>query len=225
MSFKDILDSLKDIDPESFGEIDWNNMGSWPMAGKILFGLIISVVVLVLWFFLLTSDVVAQRDAAKQQEEQLRQDYETKAFKVANLDAYKKQLAEIEESFGTLLRQLPRDTEVPGLLEDITNAALGAGLTIQEIKLQREVATEFYTELPIAIEVKGTYHDMGAFVSAVANLSRIVTLHDFTIAGTGKGKLGDKLDLKIVAKTYRYNDSADKEVKKTKKVKKGGAKK
>ncbi len=217
MSFKDILDSLKDIDPESFGEIDWNNMGSWPMAGKIVFAAVISLVVLVCWYFFLTSDVVSQRDAAVQQEEQLRQDYETKAFRVANLEAYKKQLAEIEESFGTLLRQLPRDTEVPGLLEDITNAALGAGLTIQEIKLQPEVQTEFYTELPIAIEVKGTYHDMGSFVSSVANLSRIVTLHDFTISGSGKGTLADKLDLKIVAKTYRYNDDAGKDAKKGKK--------
>ncbi|MCP5324794.1 MAG: type 4a pilus biogenesis protein PilO [Oceanospirillaceae bacterium] len=217
MSFKDILDSLKDIDPESFGEIDWNNMGSWPVAGKILFAFVISLIVMICWYFFLTSDVVAQRDAAVQQEEQLRQDFETKAFRVANLDAYKKQLAEIEESFGTLLRQLPRDTEVPGLLEDITNAALGAGLTIQEIKLQPEVETEFYTELPIAIEVKGTYHDMGGFVSGVANLSRIVTLHDFTISGSGKGSLGDKLDLKIIAKTYRYNDSAGKDAKKAKK--------
>lgn len=224
MSFKNILDDLKKIDPESFGEIDWNDMGSWPVAGKILFAALIALLVLTAWYFVFTSDVVSQRDAAEQQEIQLRQDFETKAFRVANLEAYKKQLVEIEESFGTLLRQLPRDTEVPGLLEDITNAALGAGLVIQEIKLQPEVQTEFYTELPISIEVKGTYHDMGSFVSSVANLSRIVTLHDFTIAGSGKGTLGDKLDLKIIAKTYRYNDGSDKkDGKKANKINKAGA--
>lgn len=210
MSLNNILEQFKGLDINDFSEIDWNNMGSWPAAGKIVFGAVIAITLVVLFYVGLTSDVVALRDNAISREEQLRQDFETKAFRVANMEAYKKQLTEIEESFGTLLRQLPRDTEVPGLLEDITNAALGAGLVIQEIKLQPEVETEFYTELPIAIEVKGTYHDMGAFVSAVANLSRIVTLHDFTIASTGKGALGDKLGLKIIAKTYRYNDGGDK---------------
>lgn len=207
MSLKSILDGLKDIDPESFSEIDWNDMGSWPVAGKAIFAFFISLIILLGFYFLITADVVADRDHAILTEGQLRSDFETKAFRVANLDAYEKQLEEIEESFGELLLQLPRDTEVPGLLEDITNAALGAGLTIQEIKLQSEVHTEFYTELPIAIEVFGTYHDMGAFVSAVANLSRIVTLHNFSITGSGKGGLGDRLNLKIVAKTYRYNEN------------------
>ncbi len=223
MSLKSLLDSLKDIDPESFSEINWNDMGSWPVAGKAFFATLISIVILVGFYLLVTSDVVAERDTAIASESQLRSDFEAKAFRVANLDSYKKQLEQIEESFGELLLQLPRDTEVPGLLEDITNAALGAGLVIQEIKLQSEVQTEFYTELPIAIEVLGTYHDMGAFVSAVANLSRIVTLHNFSISGSGKGGLGDRLNLKIVAKTYRYNESNKNAKPKPKsKSKKGG---
>lgn len=128
---------------------------------------------------------------------------------MANLDAYKKQLEEIEASFGSLLRQLPRETEVAGLLEDITSAAVGASLEIVSIKLDKETETEFYTELPINIDVVGEYHDFGAFVSAVAGLGRIVTLHDFEV-NSAKTSDANKLNLKIVAKTYRYNSDSKK---------------
>ena len=111
----------------------------------------------------------------------------------------------MEISFGALLRQLPSDTEVPGLLEDITRTGLGSGLEFEEIKLLPEVAQQFYIELPIQISVVGAYHDLGTFVSGVASLPRIVTLHDFDIKAAGiEGT--SKLRMNIVAKTYRYND-------------------
>jgi type IV pilus assembly protein PilO len=110
----------------------------------------------------------------------------------------------MEESFGALVSQLPSDTEVPGLLEDITNKGLLNGLSIQSIDLQPEVAKEFYVELPISISATGSYHDLGAFISGMAGLPRIVTLHDFQI--TADPKNANALDMKIIAKTYRYKD-------------------
>ena len=113
----------------------------------------------------------------------------------------------MEASFGTMLRQLPSDTEVPGLIEDITLAALDNGLVIESIDLQPERKAEFYVELPITIVVSGEYHNIGAFVSGVANLSRIVTLHDFNIKPV---KSPTNLKMSIVAKTYRYLGEEDK---------------
>ena len=108
----------------------------------------------------------------------------------------------MEETFGALLRQLPSVTEVPGLLEDITNMALGSGLALQEVKLQPEQQRDFYSELPINIRVSGSYHELASFVSSVASLPRIVTLHDLTIKPIGGD--GDQLDMQVVARTYRY---------------------
>jgi type IV pilus assembly protein PilO len=110
----------------------------------------------------------------------------------------------MEESFGALVSQLPSDTEVPGLLEDITNKGLLNGLDIASIILQKESAKEFYVELPIAIKASGSYHDLGAFISGMAGLPRIVTLHDFQI--TAEKKNPNSLDMSIIAKTYRYKD-------------------
>lgn len=210
MDIQAFLDKVNGFD---FNDIDWNNMGSWPLVGRITFALIVFLGVLAFAYWVLgVQDQQIQYEKVIAQEETLKKDLETKAFRVANLDAYKKQLADIEASFGTLLRQLPRDTEVAGLLEDITASALGANLIINSIKLDKEKQTQFYTELPINIDVSGAYHDFGAFVSAVAGLGRIVTLHDFTVEVSKQdAKL---LNLKIVAKTYRYNDEAKKPKKK-----------
>jgi type IV pilus assembly protein PilO len=142
--------------------------------------------------------------AAEAEEIKLKKDFETKAFQAANLEAYRQQMVEMEESFGALVSQLPSDTEVPGLLEDITNKGLLNGLDIASIDLQKEKAKEFYVELPIAINASGSYHDLGAFISGMAGLPRIVTLHDFQI--TTNKKNANSLDMKIIAKTYRYKD-------------------
>ena len=135
----------------------------------------------------------------------LKEQFSSKAFQAANLEAYKEQMQEMEVSFGSLLRQLQSDTEVPGLLEDITRTGLGSGLEFEEIKLLPEVAQQLYIELPIQIKVTGGYHDLATFVSGVASLPRIVTLHDFQLA-PASAESSSRLNMQIMAKTYRYND-------------------
>jgi len=134
----------------------------------------------------------------------LKDEFEDKAFKAANLDAYRQQMVEMKESFGALVSQLPSDTEVPGLLEDITNKGLLNGLDIKSINLQKEKSREFYVELPISISASGSYHDLGAFISGMAGLPRIVTLHDFQINMNDNN--ATKLNMNIISKTYRYKD-------------------
>jgi len=161
--------------------------------------------VLGLGYYFHLQDLQLQLEQQRAQEESLKQQFSTKAFQAANLEAYKEQMTEMETSFGALLRQLPSDTEVPGLLEDITRTGLGSGLEFEEIKLQPENTQQFYIELPINIKVIGSYHDLATFVSGVASLPRIVTLHDFEIKPE-KSDAAAKLQMSIVAKTYRYND-------------------
>ena len=146
-------------------------------------------------------DLQLQLAKVEAEEVRLKKDFEKKAFEAANLDAYRQQMVEMEESFGALVSQLPSDTEVPGLLEDITNKGLLNGLDISVIDLKSEQAKEFYVELPIAISAAGSYHDLGAFISGMAALPRIVTLHDFNITGDAQN-----LKMSITAKTYRYKD-------------------
>ena len=213
MDFQELNDKLSSFD---INDVDWNNMGSWPLAGRIFFAVLVFLTILVGMYFFDIQGLTDRHAAVQAKEATLKQDFETKAFRVANLAGYKEQLTVIESSFGSLLRQLPKDTEVPGLLDDITSAALGASLQIKSIKLDKEIETEYYTELPISIDVVGEYHDFGAFVSAVAGLGRIVTLHDFEVVSANDND-ANKLNLKIVAKTYRYNS----EGKRKKKGKKG----
>lgn len=200
MALKDSLEQLQNFD---LSDLDVNNIGSWPAAVKaVVMALAFLLVLGGGYYFYLTTkqDTLA---TAVRKEQELRSDFETKSFKAANLDAYRQQKKEMEATFETLLRQLPSDTEVPGLIEDITRTALDNELTIESIDLKDEVRTEFYVELPIQIVVEGSYHKLGSFVSGVANLSRIVTLHDFDIEPQSS-----PIDLKmsILAKTYRYLD-------------------
>ena len=150
-------------------------------------------------------DLQVQLEGKQAEETSLKEQFLSKAFQAANLDAYKEQMQEMEVSFGALLKQLPSDTEVPGLLEDITRTGLGSGLEFEEIKLLPEVTQQFYMELPIQIKVTGGYHDLATFVSGVASLPRIVTLHDFDLIPAVAGS-SSKLRMNILAKTYRYND-------------------
>jgi len=200
MALQDTLEQLQNFD---INDLDINNIGSWPTAIKlILMGVLFSLVVGGGYFYYLT-DKQETLERAQAKEVDLRRDYEKKRDQAANLDAYRQQKLEMEATFGALLRQLPSDTEVPGLLEDITRTALDNDLRIESINLKPERRTEFYVELPIDIVVEGDYHKIGSFVSGVANLSRIVTLHDFTIAPQGSTQ---DLKMTILAKTYRYLD-------------------
>lgn len=184
------------------GDIDWQNMGSWPVVGKIAFCFMLVIVGIVVSYLALFQGQLSSLETLERQEQQLKRDFETKAFRVANLDEYKAQMVEMEASFGSLLKQLPKDTEVPGLIDDISAAALNAGLELKRIDPADMKKSEFYKELPINIEVSGGYHEMGAFVSGVASLPRIVTLHDFNIVKT-KGQ--ERLSMEIEAKTYQYD--------------------
>ena len=206
VDWKELLEKLKNIDPNDINEIDWENMGSWPLPGKVFFLVLCFLTVLIAGYFFLVDDLRGKLSTAERQENTLKQDFESKAFRGANLEAYKDQMVEMQDAFGSLLKQLPRDTEVPGLVDDISSAALGAGLTLSAIDPGDLTRTEFYNELPIDIEVIGGYHEMGAFVSAVASLPRIVTLHDFVIQNEGQN---GSLKMKIVAKTYQYNSDEE----------------
>lgn len=202
MNPREWLDNLRKID---FNDLDLNNLGSWPAVVKSVAGAMVLIIVLALGYNFYLKDLLDQLDQSRATEVTLKEQFATKAFKAANLDAYKAQMTEMQTSFGALLRQLPSDTEVPGLLEDITRTGLGSGLEFEEIKLLPEAAQQFYIELPIQITVVGGYHDLATFVSGVASLPRIVTLHDFEIKPMEPGST-QKLRMSILAKTYRYND-------------------
>ena len=201
MAFEDTMRSLREFE---LGDLDLDNVGSWPVLVKVLIWLVLLIAVMVGGYYYHIEGLQLQLAQAEEKEVTLKKDFEKKAFEAANLEAYRQQMAEMEESFGALVSQLPSDTEVPGLQEDITNKGLLNGLEIAAIDLQPEQAKEFYVELPIAITASGSYHDLGAFISGMAGLPRIVTLHDFQISTNPKKP--NSLDMKILAKTYRYKD-------------------
>jgi len=197
------MDSLKNafkgFDPN---DMDINTAGSWPIGIKVIVYLLVfgAIVGAGIYFLITDKHTAVEREIGKEQE--LRQQFESKAFQVANLAALRKQMADVEGRFAELLKQLPTDKEVPGLLEDITAIGKSAGLDIDTIALQAERKAQFYVELPISIQVRGTYHQMGEFVSGVAAIKRIVTLHDYSIKPSG-----NQLTMNISAKTYRYDDT------------------
>ena len=149
-----------------------------------------------------------QLERAEQEEQELRGSFEQKQKKAANFDAYKEQLAEIERSFGTMLRQLPGKTEIPNLLVDISQTGLAAGLQEELFQPVAELQKDFYAEKPIKIRLKGQYHEFGKFVSDIAALPRIVTLHDIAIASDSSSG-GRDLVLNVTAKTYRYLEEGE----------------
>jgi type IV pilus assembly protein PilO len=198
VALKDSLEQLQNFD---LADLDVNNVGNWPGAIKAIIMALALLLVLGGGYYLYVTDKQTTLERAELKERDLRQDFESKSFRAANLEAYRQQKVEMETTFEGLLRQLPSDTEVPGLLEDITRTALDHELRIESIDLQDERRTEFYVELPIQIVVEGNYHKIGSFVSGVANLSRIVTLHDFNIEPQ---QSPERLKMSILAKTYRY---------------------
>ncbi|WP_337154599.1 type 4a pilus biogenesis protein PilO [Pseudomonas protegens] len=185
-------------------ELELANLGSWPGPARSLVAALLLLLVLLGGYGFYLSPHLEQLERQRQEETRLRQEFARKARQGANLPRYQEQLAVIRNSFDLLLRQLPSDTEVPGLLEDISRVGLGSGLAFEEIRLQPEVARQFYVELPIQITVTGAYHDLASFVSGVAGLPRIVTLHDFRIQPVAAGNPA-LLRMSIEARTYRYD--------------------
>ena len=168
------LDQLRTLDPR--------DPGRWPLAMRAFFiGLIFLVCAGIAWYLLVWTEDRPRLMKAAAEEQDLRQQFQTKQQRAANLDAYKAQLAEMERSFGAMLRQLPGRTEVPNLLVDISQTGLAAGLQEKLFQPAPEINKGFYAELPIKIELVGSYHEFGRFVSGIAALPRIVTLHDISI--------------------------------------------
>jgi type IV pilus assembly protein PilO len=186
------LDDLKNI--------DINNLGSWPVPIKIGGILVVCAIVLFAGFWFLIQGELEQYGEAQKKEEGLRETYMNKKALAINLPAYKEQMEEMEQTFGSLLRQLPNTTEVPDLLVDITQAGLGRGLEFTLFRPEKELPKDFYAEMPISVEVRGTYHELAQFVSDVAALPRIVTFGDITISASKD----NKLTMSAKAKTYRY---------------------
>ena len=193
------------LDLSKLNEVDFKNIGTMPIAIKAAIVAVLCLIVLALGYVLHIQGLLSELSAAKTTETTLKQDFEDKQNKAANLEAYKSQMKDMEESFGTMLRQLPSKTEVAELLVDVTQTGLASGLTFDLFKPEKESPQEFYAELPITLQVSGNYHDFGAFVSGVAALPRIVTLHNISIASDAK----NKLTMKATAKTYRYLDAQE----------------
>jgi type IV pilus assembly protein PilO len=196
-----VLDELRSLDPR--------DPGRWPFP--IRAAAIVTCFVLVavgLIYFFVWQNRMPELQQREDTEQQLRSEFRTKHSKAVNLAAYKQQLADIEKSFGALLRQLPSKTEVPNLLVDISQTGLAAALEEKLFQPGVEVKKDFYAELPIHIQLTGSYHEFGAFVSGIAALPRIVTLHDIQITPISKEKSAayDQLQLDLTAKTYRYLD-------------------
>ncbi len=191
---------------EELQSLDINDVGRWPFVFRAAVIAIVFVVVAFagIWF-MIVQDKAPQLERAKQEEESLRVTFENKQRKAANYDAYKAQLSQIEQSFGTMLRQLPGETEIPSLIVDISQTGLAAGLQEKLFQPQPERPKDFYAEKPIKIRLSGGYHEIANFVSGVAALPRIVTLHDINITPEDSQSFDD-LSIEVTAKTYRYLD-------------------
>lgn len=193
----------------NLSDIDVNNPGTWPVWLRTLVAALLFSVLVFLGYKALVESEIAALDRLQAQEVDLKSIYSVKAQKVSNLPVLRAQVAELAIAFENLRTQLPNKTEVPGLLDDISDAGFSNGLTINNINLNKEGKKELYIELPISISVTGGFHDLGGYVSSVSDLSRIVTLHDFTIQPANKTGGGDLLNITLAAKTYRIHSEVD----------------
>jgi type IV pilus assembly protein PilO len=193
-----LIEELQSLDPRE--------PGRWPLPFRIgAVAIWLVVLTFILGYFFVWSNESPVLDQYQQQEQKLRQEFRTKHAQAVNLSVYKQQLADIERSFGAMLRQLPGRTEVPNLVVDISQTGLAAGLSQKLFEPGTELKKDFYAEKPIRLRFSGSYHQFGQFVSGIAALPRIVTLHDIEIKSDGKSGY-DNLTLDVTAKTYRYLD-------------------
>jgi type IV pilus assembly protein PilO len=190
------------FDASQFENLELDNIGQWPAAAKLVLTIFLAIMVIGLGYVGLVSEKIDQLDRVNLEEKTLKQSYRTKYHVAANLELFRVQMIEAEDIFANQLKSLPNSHETPGLLDDITFIGTTSGLEFVKLQWQPEISKEIYIELPIDIEVNGSYHSFGNFVSKIAGLPRIVTLHDFTIDITQIGT--ETLNLKLEAKTYRY---------------------
>lgn len=189
---------------DQFKNVDWQDIGRWPLVVRAsAVGAWLVAAVCVLGYLFVVNGQWPELDQERKRQDDLWSEFDRKQRKAANFDAYKAQLKEMEKTFGAMLRQLPGKTEVPSLLVDISQTGLAAGLEEKLFQPAPEVKREFYAELPIKIRLTGSFHELGNFVSGIAALPRIVTLHDIEIKPVDKDSYDD-LVLDVTAKTYRY---------------------
>ncbi len=198
MALNDTLEQLKNFD---VNDIDFEKVGVWPLPAKVFVAVLLVILVFSLTYYVKISELNEQLETSKSKETTLRKEYETKSFEAANLDAYRAQMEEMDLTFKSLISRLPSKTEIAGLLDDIEARGTESGLTINATTIEQEKTSEYYIEVPFKISVDGGYHDMGSFISGVAGMPRIVTLHDYTIQ---KKRDSGVLNMQISAKTYRY---------------------
>lgn len=200
LDFNSVIADFQNLNP--------NDPGSWPTLPKIvaLFGLFVLILVLGWWF--VWSDQLSELNTKQREEETLKQQYLEKKRQAVNLDLYVQQLAEIDRSFGALLKQLPNKSEIEALLIEVNQAGLGRGLQFELFRPGQEQIKDFYAELPISVKINGSYHDFGAFAADIAKLPRIVTLNNITLLPL---KDGGQLSLEATTKTFRYLDEEEME--------------
>ncbi|NEX18726.1 type 4a pilus biogenesis protein PilO [Thiorhodococcus mannitoliphagus] len=196
------------MDLNELNELDLSTFGEWPLPVKAVAILLACIALGGAAYYFDTKDQLGRLAQAQSQERDLRGELERKQKKAANLDAYKNQLAEMKESFGAMLRQLPNKTEVASLLVDVSQTGLANGLEFELFQPESEVKKDFYAELPIRVRVNGNYNDFGRFISGLAALPRIVTIHNISMENSGQkgGSPGESLSLQATVKTYRYLD-------------------
>jgi type IV pilus assembly protein PilO len=204
------------MDLSELNNLDFQNVGSWPIVFKVIASVLVCIAVLGAGYWFDTQHQLVELENTQKKEGELKKKFETKQAKAVNLEAYKQQMVEMKSTFGTMLRQLPSKTEVAGLLVDISQTGLASGLEFDLFQPSAEKPAEFYAELPINIRVTGNYHRFGNFVSGIAALPRIVTLHNISIT-----PVGETFTMNALAKTYRYIDESEQTPRKKKKRKKG----
>ncbi len=197
--FSSFLEDLQEFD---VNDIDFSRVGVWPLPAKILLFVLAAAALVAACYFLVVKDKHVELGGAEQKEVQLKKDFKSKVSDAANLEQYREQMIAMTESYDALVSRLPEKTEVPGLIEDIDDKGVDSRLEINSIDLRKEVSTEIHIELPINISVTGGYHEFGSFISGIAGMPRIVTLHDFKISK--KSTDSALLSMDLEAKTYRY---------------------
>lgn len=202
------LNSVFEGAASQFRALNPNEPGQWPILPKLLTWAVVAIVMIVVGWFMLLSPAHDELEAERAKEPTLKVDYRAKLGQAVNLAELRKQKLQVEEYVTQLEKQLPGKAEMDALLSDINQAGLGRGLQFELFKPGQVVVKDYYAELPISIKVSGRYHDMGAFASDIANLSRIVTLHNLNIAAATRESSG-ALAMEATARTYRYLDSAE----------------
>ncbi len=196
------------MDLNDLNELELQNIGEWPVAAKAVVIILLCAALGFAWYYFDSREQLEDLSTEQAKELDLRAKLESKQEKAANLEAFEQQLLEMQESFGAMLRQLPDRTEVAALLVDVSQTGLAAGLEFELFQPAGEVNKDFYAELPIRVRVTGTYHDFGRFISGLAVLPRIVTVHDVVMSTQGRGAQegarGQRLALDATVKTYRY---------------------